>query len=573
MIRHWIILLCVAATVCRGDIIGVETLSPDSAAQGWGQLQINKGVAGQPLAIAGKTYAHGLGTHAASEIVYELDGGYTNFTAWVGVDDFLKNHPEAPKASVVFQVFGDGKKLFDSGVMRMDDPATRVSVDVVGMEELKLVVTEAGDENSCDHADWAEPVLSGTSPAAAGLPAKYSMKVAGLTVRFDASGNMVEPMTGRTKLGGCRQVGAVAVKRVAGGYEFSRQVTDAQNHSATVTDRFTPTKNSLRWEVAIVSDDTPWSTAIETRLQYPATAATRFWTAWSDPEHRNDGWRDPLVVRPFSNTTWPYSNLTHGDPSHGDFISLPVVSVVEPDKDTGWSVVQSPANFTLEMWLRTSAAGAIQFTRNKHRLGVGKPVRFAMDLVAHEADWRGGLRWMTARYPEFFNPPNPLANQMAGCGAYSGDENPIDVAKFKKMAFRINWKLSDDFAYMGMFIPPVKDVDEKWERSCDEKAPSNKPRTTSCRQLNDYARYMKTNGFYVLNYFNVTEFGKNMGGAPTKKAGDPELWKDPRAFLTTQLPAGILIGGNATCSRDGLRRSGLPEIHPRTGRPAQPVDP
>ena len=39
---------------------------------------------------------------------------------------------------------------------------------------------------------------------------------------------------------------------------------------------------------------------------------------------------------------------------------------------------------------------------------------------------------------------------------------------------------------------------------------------------------MKANGFYVLNYFNVTEFGRNMGGAPSKKPGDPELWKDPR---------------------------------------------
>ena len=77
---------------------------------------------------------------------------------------------------------------------------------------------------------------------------------------------------------------------------------------------------------------------------------------------------------------------------------------------------------------------------------------------------------MAKRYPTSFNPPNPRADLMAGCGAYSGDEDPIDVAKFKKMAFRINWKLSDDFPYMGLFIPPVKDADEKWDRFCDEGA-------------------------------------------------------------------------------------------------------
>ena len=119
---------------------------------------------------------------------------------------------------------------------------------------------------------------------------------------------------------------------------------------------------------------------------------------------------------------------------------------------------------------------------------------------------------------------------MAGCGAYSGDENPIDAAKFKRMAFRINWKLSDDFPYMGMFIPPVKDADEKWDRSCDEAAPPDKPRWTSCRRLNDYAQYMKTNGFYVLNYFNVTEFGKNMGGPPAKKPGDPDCGRTRGRF-------------------------------------------
>ena len=117
-----------------------------------------------------------------------------------------------------------------------------------------------------------------------------------------------------------------------------------------------------------------------------------------------------------------------------------------------------------------------------HRLGGGKTVRFATDLIGHEAGWRGGLRWMAARYPKYFDPPNPRADAMAGCGAYSGDERPIDVAKFKKMAFRINWKLSDDFPYMGMFIPPVKDADERWTRSCDERRrPARPPQSPAGR--------------------------------------------------------------------------------------------
>ena len=70
------------------------------------------------------------------------------------------------------------------------------------------------------------------------------------------------------------------------------------------------------------------------------------------------------------------------------------------------------------------------------------------------------------------------------------------------------WKLSDDFPYMGNFIPPVKSMDEKWTRSCAEPAPPGKGAEPSCRQLNDYAKYLKGNGCHVLSYFNVTEYGK-----------------------------------------------------------------
>ena len=46
--------------------------------------------------------------------------------------------------------------------------------DRAGVAELKLVVTDAGDTNYCDHADWAEATLTGTlepaAPAKAALP-------------------------------------------------------------------------------------------------------------------------------------------------------------------------------------------------------------------------------------------------------------------------------------------------------------------------------------------------------------------------------------------------------------------
>ena len=393
---------------------------------------------------------------------------------------------------------------------------------------------------------------------------KYKVRAKNLTVLLSANGEIIgtsvngrtNAVSGQTRLDGCRQVGDAQVKTdlFGGGLEFTRTLRHGTaDQTITLKERFQPEGDSIRWEIETVTGGAPWTADIATELNYPATAATRFWTAWSDPEHRegesenpfNGGtWRDPLVLRPLAANAWTFG----GHAPTGGYTALPLATLAEPATDSGLSLIFSPEDTVLcGSQLSTTASGAIRFSRKNYRLGGDRPVRFAMNLVAHEADWRGGLRWLVARYPHYFNPPNPHAARMAGCGAYSGSENPVDVAKLKQMAFRINWKLSDDFPYMGMFLPPVTNADEKWDRSCDEKAPPDKPSWTTCRRLNDYAHYMKTNGFYVLDYFNTTEFGKNMDLTPARKPGDPELWKDPRAFLTSQLPGAIFIGGKATC--------------------------
>ena len=53
------------------------------------------------------------------------------------------------------------RKVFDSGVMRGRQPAKKVSVPLDGAEELLLIVTDAGDGITCDHADWADARLIG----------------------------------------------------------------------------------------------------------------------------------------------------------------------------------------------------------------------------------------------------------------------------------------------------------------------------------------------------------------------------------------------------------------------------
>jgi alpha-galactosidase len=159
--KHFLVLLFSAATVF-GETVRLGDLNFHSAKQGWGKLQFNQSLDGKPLTIAGKTFAYGHGTDAASEIVYQLNGDYDGrFEVWVGVDDAMNGRPHG---SVIFQVFGDGQELFHSGVMRVSEAAKRVSVDMAGVCELKLVVTDADEGKECDYVDWAEPILTGMNP-------------------------------------------------------------------------------------------------------------------------------------------------------------------------------------------------------------------------------------------------------------------------------------------------------------------------------------------------------------------------------------------------------------------------
>jgi glucose/arabinose dehydrogenase len=137
----------------------LSDLAYSAATNGWGPIEKNRSNGeiasndGRPLSLAGKTYSSGLGVHASSSLSYPLSGQCRRFTAEVGLDDEVDARSAA--GSVVFQVFADGTKLFDSGVVRGNSPTQSVDIDVSGRSTLRLVVSDAGDGNVNDHADWA----------------------------------------------------------------------------------------------------------------------------------------------------------------------------------------------------------------------------------------------------------------------------------------------------------------------------------------------------------------------------------------------------------------------------------
>jgi len=115
---------------------------------------------GGPLMLNGSVYATGFGAYAPSALEFRPNGACLTFTADVGVDDEVGR-----LGSVLFQVWGDGRKLFDGGVMTGDTPTESVNVNIGGVQSLRLQIV-AVDSTSEDHADWANARVS----CAAGRP-------------------------------------------------------------------------------------------------------------------------------------------------------------------------------------------------------------------------------------------------------------------------------------------------------------------------------------------------------------------------------------------------------------------
>src|SRR5262249_47233422 len=118
--------------------------------------------------LGGATYPHAVPLRSDADMTIDLGGGATRFVSAVGVDDGPP--PAAPRAdqplspppppgSVVFGVWVDGKKAFESSVMKRGDAPQMVSVDLAGAQKLTLAVIDANDGTAGDNADWGGAMI------------------------------------------------------------------------------------------------------------------------------------------------------------------------------------------------------------------------------------------------------------------------------------------------------------------------------------------------------------------------------------------------------------------------------
>lgn len=152
------ILLIAVAFLLSGNIskaqstVWLDQLDLSVATQGHGKPGINTSVDGKPLTIAGDVFKRGFGTHAESSLLIKLNGKAKSFSAMVGMDDEIKGQNPAAE----FEIYGDNKKIWSSGIMKLGDKAKPVSVSLEGVQQVELVVTDGGNGPYYDHADWVD---------------------------------------------------------------------------------------------------------------------------------------------------------------------------------------------------------------------------------------------------------------------------------------------------------------------------------------------------------------------------------------------------------------------------------
>ena len=112
-------------------------------------MRRDRSVANRPMTIGGRVFEKGLGVHSRTELVYEIDGDYQTLVATIGIDDAVR-----PRGSVVFRVLGDGRALYDSGLVTGIEEAREIVVDVTGIQRLTLLVDYGDGLDLADQADW-----------------------------------------------------------------------------------------------------------------------------------------------------------------------------------------------------------------------------------------------------------------------------------------------------------------------------------------------------------------------------------------------------------------------------------
>ncbi|MFN7935787.1 MAG: DUF1800 family protein [Bryobacteraceae bacterium] len=148
----------------------LSDLTATTSVNGLGPVELDKTNGGPTagdgasLILGAVRYAKGLGMYAPADVRYLLNKQYTSFRAMVGPVD------GATGGSVIYEVYADDVKKFETPVMRPGDASIPITVDLTLATTLKLVAKDAGDGAAGDAANWGDARILGLAGSSTPTP-------------------------------------------------------------------------------------------------------------------------------------------------------------------------------------------------------------------------------------------------------------------------------------------------------------------------------------------------------------------------------------------------------------------
>ncbi|MGG1400190.1 NPCBM/NEW2 domain-containing protein [Bacillus salipaludis] len=142
--------------------VSLTSFKPYSVKEAWAysyEIKINRWADGQAFTINNQRYSWGIGastTYFTPSIEYKLQGKYKKIKFKYGLDDTTDEDARA-----YITISGDGRMLFDSDNLDIQEDAKEIDLDITGINMIKFDFHYVGDGNSGSFAYpvVAEPVL------------------------------------------------------------------------------------------------------------------------------------------------------------------------------------------------------------------------------------------------------------------------------------------------------------------------------------------------------------------------------------------------------------------------------
>ncbi len=141
----------------------LSDLQPDFVEVGHGSFERDAFRGNHKIILNGIVYDKGLSTHAPARLIFRLNEKYSGFDSYIGLWDSgnrnrgVSGDFAGQKGSVCYRVFLDGRKAYDSGVLRWSD-MKHISISVKGARQMELIVDKV-DNNHWDWSVWGDAKL------------------------------------------------------------------------------------------------------------------------------------------------------------------------------------------------------------------------------------------------------------------------------------------------------------------------------------------------------------------------------------------------------------------------------